>query len=121
FVDKKGLTPGVFFNDELFANLIQSKCVVSIWSPPYFRRSDWCIMEFLTMKHRQEVLKLGPHTTPKSLIWPILYRDVNPIPDLAQGLSYADYRDFNVVGDAFSRTDLFLKLQLKMQQEIKGV
>lgn len=121
FVDTKGLVPGVFFNEDLFINLVQSKCIVSIWSPPYFRRSDWCVMEFLTMKYRQEVLRLGPLTKPKSLIWPVLYREVNPIPQIAAGLHYVDYTDFNVVGDAFFKTEMYLNFQDKMQDDIKTV
>lgn len=121
FVDTKGLAPGVFFNEDLFINLVQSKCIVSIWSPPYFRKSDWCIIEFLTMKYRQETLKLGPLTKPKSLIWPVLYREINPMPDIAAGLQYVDYRDFNVVGDAFFRTEMYLEFQEKMQDDIKTV
>ncbi|GAB2814802.1 toll/interleukin-1 receptor domain-containing protein [Ferruginibacter profundus] len=121
FVDRSGLTPGVNFNDELFVNLLYSKCIVSIWSPPYFRRSDWCVKEFLTMKHRQEVLELSPLTDPKTLIWSVLYREVVPIPELADGLSYLDYTDFNLVGDAFFKTEKYLAIQEKMKKDIKTI
>lgn len=121
FVDVEGLTPGVFFNEELFSNLVQSKCIVSIWSPPYFLKSVWCVMEFLTMKHRQEQLKLGATTKPKSLIWPLLYRDLESIPDIAAGLTYMDYTDFNLVGDAFFKTEKYLDFQTKLQDDIKAI
>lgn len=119
FVDKSGLTPGVDFNDELFINLLYSKCIVSIWSPPYFRKSEWCIKEFLTMKYRQEVLELSPLTNPKTLIWSVLYREIEPIPKIASGLHYLDYTDFNVVGDAFFRSSRYIEIQEKMQDDIK--
>jgi TIR domain len=121
FIDRSGLTPGVNFNDELFINLIYSKCIVSIWSPPYFRRSEWCVKEFLTMKHRQEILELSPLTNPKSLIWSVLYREVEPIPEVAAGLSYLDYTEFNLVGDAFFKTEKYLKMQEKMKSDIKTI
>ena len=69
FVDRTGLTPGVLFRDELFINLLYSKCIVSIWSPPYFRKSEWCVKEFLTMKNRKEFCQLSLLTMSKTLIW----------------------------------------------------
>jgi hypothetical protein len=119
FVDTNDLTPGVFFNEELFINLLYSKCLVSIWSPPYFNKSIWCVMEFLTMKHRQELLKLTPLTKPKSLICSIMYREVSPIPDIAEGITYMNYTDFNLVGDAFFKTEKYLGFQQKLQKDIK--
>ena len=121
FVDKEGLTPGVFFNEELFVNLIQSKCIVSIWSPPSFFKSIWCLMEFLTMKQRQEKLGLGATTKPKSLIWPVLYRGLEAIPEVAAGITYMDYTGFNLVGDAFFRTERYLDFQTKLQNDIKAI
>jgi TIR domain len=121
FLDKSNLTPGVNFNDELFVNLLYSKCIVSIWSPPYFRRSEWCVKEFLTMKHRQELLELSPMTNPKSLIWSVLYREVEPLPEMAAGITYLDYTDFNLVGDAFFETKKYLEMQEKMETDIKTI
>ena len=121
FVDKTGLTPGVNYNDELFINLLYSKCVVSIWSPPYFRKSEYCVAEFLTMKYRQEVLQLNPLTVPKTLIWSIVYRKIDPIPHLASGITFSDYTNFNVVGDAFFKTEKYLFFQEKMNTDIKSI
>ncbi len=121
FVDKTALTPGVDFNNELFKNLLYSKCMVSIISPPYFRKSEWCVKEFLTMKHRQERFKLDSFTTPKALIWPVLYREVEPLPAIMKNLSYLDYSEFNLVGEAFFKTEKYLKLQEKLQDDIKTI
>ncbi|MEO6406229.1 MAG: toll/interleukin-1 receptor domain-containing protein [Ferruginibacter sp.] len=121
FIDTTGLTPGVDFSNELFNNLLLSKCMVSIWSPPYFRRSEWCIKEFLTMKYRQEQYKLCSTTTPKTLIWPVIYREVVPLPPIAGKLSYLDYSEFNVVGEAFTRSDKYIKFQEKLQDDIRSI
>ncbi|MVM29382.1 hypothetical protein GO755_05005 [Spirosoma sp. HMF4905] len=121
FIDSTGLTPGVGYWDELFVNLFYSKCIVSIWSPPYFRRSEWCVKEFLTMKHRQELWELGPLKMPKTLIWPVIYREVNPLPEIASGLQYSNYSEFNLVGDAFFKTKSYLLFQKKLQKDIKYV
>ena len=121
FVDTTGLTPGVNYNDELFVNLFYSKCIVSIWSPPYFRKSEWCIKEFLTMKYRQEIFQLNPLTNPRTLIWSVLYREMETIPKIAAGLHYLDYTEFNLVGDAFIKGPKYLQIQEKMQDDIKTI
>ena len=121
FVDRTGLTPGVLFRDELFINLLYSKCIVSIWSPPYFRKSEWCVKEFLTMKHRQEIFQLSQLTMPKTLIWSVLYRDVEPIPEFADGITYLDYTDYNLVGDAFFKTEKYLSFQTKIEADIRTI
>ncbi len=121
FVDKSGLTPGVDFSNELFRNLLYSKCLVSIWSPPYFRRSDWCLKEFLTMKYREQYMNLSADTIPQTLIWPVLYREITPMPDLVSKITYLDYSDFNVVGEAFFRTEKFLAFQEKLQSDINTI
>jgi hypothetical protein len=121
FIDTTALTPGVDFSNELFRNLMYSKCMVSIWSPPYFRKSEWCVKEFLTMKFKQEHFKINEATIPRTLIWPVLYRDIDPLPDIASHLSYLDYSEFNVVGEAFFRNEKFLKLQEKMQEDICSI
>ena len=121
FIDTTGLTPGVDFSNELFMNLLHSKCMVSFWSPPYFRKSEWCIKEFLTMKYMQEYYHLNAGTTPRTLIWPILYREIAPLPELASQISYLDYSEFNVVGEAFFKSDKFLKFQEKLQKDILSI
>jgi hypothetical protein len=121
FVDKSGLTPGVDFENELFKNLIFSKCMVSIWSPPYFRKSEWCVMEYLTMRFKQDYHKLNAFTTPKTLLWPIMYRKVDPLPPAIQNITYLDYSDYNVVGEAFFKSEKFIKFQEKLQGDIKSI
>lgn len=121
FIDTTGLTPGVDFSNELFNNLLLSKCLVSILSPPYFRRSEWCVKEFLTMKYRQEQFKLGSTTKPKTLIWPIIYREIQPLPDLAKNISLLDYSEFNVVGEAFTKSEKYLRFQEKLQDDIRSI
>lgn len=121
FVDRTDLTPGVDFKNELFKNLIYSKCLVSIWSPPYFRKSEWCVKEFLTMKFREEHMKLSAHTVPQTLIWPILYREIDPMPPKIKDTTYLDYTDFNMVGEAFSKTEKYLQFQKKLEINIKTI
>lgn len=120
YVDDKGLIPGISFDNELFRNLLYSKCLVSIWSGLYFS-SEWCVKEFLTMKHRQEQVNTDPAAQPKSLIWPILYREVDPMPSLIKNIHYLDYSEFNLVGEAFFKTEKFIKFQERLQLDIKTI
>lgn len=121
FIDKTGLSPGVNFSNELFRSLMNSKCMLSIWSPPYFRKSEWCVKEFFTMQYKQEFYKLNAGTMPLTLIWPILYRDIEPMPDIIKHINYLDYSNFNVVGEAFSRSEKYLQLQEKLQDDIASL
>ena len=121
FIDKKGLTPGVDFENELFSKLIYSKAMVSIWSPPYFRKSEWCVKEFLTSRYKQEYFHLNENTMPKTLLWPVMYRLVNPLPAAIQKINFLDYSEYNCIGDAFFKSDKFLKFQTQLQNDIKSL
>jgi hypothetical protein len=122
FVDKTALAPGVDFSNALFYNLIFSKCIVSIWSPPYFRRSEWCVKEFLTTKFKQDVLfQLNEQTQPTALIWPVIFRKLTAIPPIANRMSYLDYSDFAIVGDDFFKSPLYTKLQQRMINDIPSI
>lgn len=121
FVDKTGLTPGVDFSNELFRSLIQSKCMLSIWSPPYFRKSEWCVKEFFTMQYKQEFYKINAGTLPRTLIWPILYREIEPMPAMLKKINYLDYSSFNVIGEAFFKSEKYLQFQEKLQADIESL
>src|ERR1700741_1303884 len=122
FVDRKGLTPGVDFSDELFEKLVRSKSLVSIWSPPYFRRSEWCVKEYLSMRKRQEKLNLNATTRPQTLVWPVMYREVDPLPDAIVGrATYLNYCKYNLVGEAFFKSPLFLEFQADLGRDIASL
>jgi hypothetical protein len=71
------------------------------------------------MKYRQEILKLDTLTNPKTLIWCVLYREIENIPKIAADLHYLDYTEFNQVGDAFFKSPQYLVIQKQMQEDIK--
>ncbi len=121
FVDKTGLTPGVDFSNELFKSLMYSKCMLSIWSPPYFRKSEWCVKELLTMQYKQDHHKIGVSTVPRTLIWPILYREIDELPAYVKNINYLDYSKFNVVGEAFFKSEKSLEFQEKLQEDICSI
>jgi hypothetical protein len=112
------LTPGVDFTSELFQNLVYSKCLVSIWTPNYFRKSEWCAKEYLTMRYCQEYRKPPAFKGPKTLIWPIMYRKVEPLPEAIKNIHCLDYSEYNLVGEAFTRSEKYLKFQQQLQGDI---
>ena len=121
FIDKTGLTPGVDFSNQLFRSLMYSKCMLSIWSPPYFRKSEWCVKELLTMQYKQDHHKIGVATVPRTLIWPILYREIDELPSFVKNINYLDYSKFNVVGEAFFKSEKSLEFQEKLQEDICSI
>ena len=73
------------------------------------------------MQYKQEIHKLGASTVPRTLIWPIVYRDIDPLPDMVKNINYLDYSDFNVVGEAFFKSEKSLKFQEKLQEDICSI
>jgi TIR domain len=120
FVDRSGITPGVDFNDDLFRNLVFSKSFVSIWSNPYFKQSEWCVKEFLTMNYQQQLYKIAPGGKPPALIWPLLLSNlIDPVPPMVQKIHYLDYCDYNRIGEAFIKSERYLDFQEKLRNDVK--
>ena len=64
---------------ELADALRASRCLLSIWSPDYFR-SNWCVAELYTMLKREEALGLRQHNNSSGLIYPVVFKGVKGIP-----------------------------------------
>jgi TIR domain len=118
FVDRKGLTQGVEFDEALFEELIGSRCLVSIWSPLYFNASEWCVKELLTTKYRQEFYKLSNSTKPKTLLWPVVTKKIDPMPEAFKNIHYFDYSQYFLVGDAIRRDPRYLQFQDDLRKDI---
>jgi len=73
------------------------------------------------MRYKQEYYKLNEMTTPKTLVWPIMYRKVTPVPAAVQNISYLDYSSYNLVGDAFFKSEKFIEFQKQLQNQIQTI
>ena len=73
------------------------------------------------MKRRQETQNINDNTTPTTLIWPVLYREIDPMPPIVSNIKYLDYSRFNVVGEAFFKTEKYLDFQDQLQRDIKSI
>lgn len=94
--------------------LSRSKILIPVLSPPYFRSQQRCLGEFLFFKQKSIL-------TGADLIYPVLYRNIEPLPEVASSLAYQDFTRFNVVGDAFFKTSLFLDFQKQFAQFAKVI
>jgi TIR domain len=121
FIDRTGLTQGADWSDGIIYALAHSKCLVAIVSPSYFMNSEWCIKEFLTIKFRQQKLNLQAGTIPPSLMWLIAIQDFENVPPIIHTIQLANYVKYNLIGDAFFRSDAFLDFQTDLRKDVKTV
>jgi len=121
FIDKTGLINGEDWSDKIIYALAHSKCLVAIISPAYFRNSEWCIKEFLTIKYRQQRLNLRAGSTPPSLMWLIAIQEFENVPPILHTIEYANYAKYNLVGDAFFKRDEFIDFQKDLQKDVRTV
>lgn len=97
FIDEEGIDIGMEWPTRIKRALARSKCMLAVWSPSYFRKSAWCVIEFSVMKFRQEALGLGPNKNPFSLIWPVMFRKLDPIPAFVEKTQVLDLSDYNSI------------------------
>lgn len=85
FFDRADIGTGELWNSRLKDALLQSKCIVCIWSPAYFR-SRHCVSEWKTFQKREEAFK------PKQpLIRPARYHDGVHFPQEARAQQVVDF------------------------------
>lgn len=70
FLDETGIDPGQKWPHALREALSTSCVILTVWCPKYFR-SDWCMTEWQTLRHREEVVGKGC----PPLVYPIRYSD----------------------------------------------
>jgi hypothetical protein len=94
--------------------LLMSRCIVSIWSPEYFR-SKWCSAELQTMLRRERLLGLRTNRNPSGLIYPVLYAGAECLPSYVQVIQYKDMSNWNFPYPVFKETVLYLEFDKQMQ------
>lgn len=108
FVDMSSIPVGSRWPDDIQNALQESKCLVTVWSPDYFR-SAWCLSEWRSFVERENRLGKVP------LIAPIKYSDGECFPDEAKDVQWADFSDFafTVPGFWHSQRAVEFEAQLK--------
>ena len=118
FVDYQGIKGGDDWNNRIKHELIHSKCLVSIYSPAYFR-SEWCVKEFAIMDFRQKEYGFRTMSNPDGLVIPINIFDGEHFPKYATSIQYEDFREFNK--DGIKNTSLYLPFQNKLESWVTNV
>jgi hypothetical protein len=113
FWDKRSLNPGDNWRVGLQNGLAASKCLVPIWTPPYFR-SSWCNAEWRCFLERER-------ETGSRLIHPVQWHDSSRFPPEARETQLFDFREFAVVGSAFSQTQTFIEFERRMKVFCTGL
>ena len=108
FVDWRQET-GVSWPENLATALQESRVMVSVLSPPYFR-SRWCVAEWSTMRRRQELLRLGTRRHPSGLIHPVVFADGNHFPPEVHEIMHVDLSDwgYDLPYETYSRCPVYL-------------
>jgi MinD-like ATPase involved in chromosome partitioning or flagellar assembly len=100
FFDRAEITAGQEWVGVQRRALLQSRLLLAIWSRPYFA-SRWCLAEFRTFLRRSELVN-------KNLIVPLTIHDGDSFPPEAQVFQWADFREFMIVGEAFTKSERYL-------------
>ena len=118
FIDKNDISPGDSWPDKIKSALINSKCLVSIWSPAYFR-SPWCMKECGIMHFREQELEYRTIKKPYGLILPVNILDGKRFPEFAKNIHWLDFRKHARVGEGFKNTKRYVYIQDKLEEWIE--
>ena len=120
FKDTEEIEGGSAWPHRIKNALAHSKCMVSIFSPSYFR-SEWCLKEFSIMYYRQKQLGYLTLEKPHGLILPVNIFDGEHFPGCARELQMLNCIDFNRVGEGMKKTKLYIDLQGLLQNWVYDV
>ncbi len=94
--------------------LKQSRCLLPIWSPQYFR-SKWCLAELYTMLERERKLGLRTSKSPSGLIYPVIFADGEHFPDEIKNIQFRDLRKWNSHFPSFNKTTEIVYFEQEVQ------
>jgi hypothetical protein len=103
FFDTEDIRAGMYWHQRLQDGLIQSKCLVCIWSPLYFQ-SRWCISEWMTFVDRGNRLH-------RQLVLPASYFDGETFPPTAKATQILDFSEFASTMPRFWDTEAAVRFE----------
>jgi hypothetical protein len=116
FFDEGSIEIGDRWPDTLKEALRVSKCMVCVWSPPYFQ-SSWCVSEWQSFLARERRLNLQSH----GLVAPLRFHDGEHFPEEAQAVQWTDVEPFAYTLPAFWESRRVVRLEARMKEFAKGV
>ncbi|MFF9602505.1 TIR domain-containing protein [Streptomyces sp. NPDC014684] len=119
FIDLE-IQVGSQWPDRLADALSKSRCLVPIWSPPYFR-SEWCMAEWVSMRKREELMRSASNQPP-ILIYPIIFSDGDHFPEEAKNTQhFRNLSEYGYDGEQFRDTPDYLAFQKEMRGVAKTI
>lgn len=120
FKDTEEIEAGSAWPQRIRNALANSRCMVSILIPSYFR-SEWCLKEFAVMDYRQKRLGYLTDQKPEGLIVPIKLFDGEHFPEDVQQIQMLDCREFLRAEEGVKKAQLFLDLDGVLQKWVYDV
>lgn len=115
FIDQNNIHAGEAWPESLKKALSESKCMVAVWSPLYFK-SPWCQKECAVMLYREKRLGFRTPNNPKGLIFPITLNDGDRFPEFAKTIQGPNWCEFARVGEGFRKTERYVEFQDKLEK-----
>lgn len=114
FVD--GAQPtGVTWPANIQKALLESRLLVAVWTPPYFR-SDWCKAEWTSMLEREMVLEKQGLKPARGLVYPVVYSDGKHFDPRAKATQQRSLRDYTYPYPSFKDTVAYLAFHDAMKE-----
>jgi hypothetical protein len=114
FIDVEEIETGSQWSLRLQNALKNSRCLVPVWSPDYFR-SSWCWAELQSMMKRESLLGFRTHENPAGLIYPVVFSDGEHFPTEAKGIQNKDLRKWNISSEVFRETRAYADFEKEVQ------
>ena len=97
FFDTEEIQTGTRWRQKLAEALRQSRCIVCVWSPLYFR-SKWCVSEWMTFVRREDLAK-------RELVASASFCDGKSFPKAALDTTWVDFSEFASTFPTFWNTE----------------
>jgi hypothetical protein len=105
FLDTEEIRTGMRWRQKLASALRQSRCIVCLWSPLYFR-SKWCVSEWKTFVEREKLCN-------RELVMPASYCDGDTFPPSARSRQFLDFSEFACTMPKFWETELAVRFEVQ--------
>src|SRR5882672_3778436 len=106
FIDRQ-IEVGKQWPTTLERALVRSRCMLAVWSPPYFS-SAWCKAELETMRKRERQTKVG------RLVYPLLFADGEHLDSSKE--QWRDMKKWNNDEPSYASTADYGGLVLQVQE-----
>jgi len=108
FFDKAELALGEEWVVAQRRALQQSRIMLGIWSPSYFR-SRWCVAEFETFRRRSEL-------NSESLFAPVVIHNGDLFPPTARQYQMFDMQRYMIPGEAFRNSQSYIGFEERVRE-----